>query len=107
MFADDLLVFCRANLRESRAVDECLHAYCRWSGQKVKKAKSSIYLSPNTHPEVAAALCHDLHLKLMKRDSKYLGLPLFLGRDKSKHFDLIKGRVVSKLSGWKCKTLSQ
>lgn len=107
MFADDLLVFYHANLQESRAVDECIFAYCRWSGQKLNKAKSSIYLSPNTHTKVAAALCPDLNLKLMIRDCKYLGLPLFLGRDKSQHFDMLKGRVVSKLLGWKCNTLSQ
>lgn len=59
-FADDLFIFCRANLRESRVVDDSISTYCYWSGQCVNKSKSVIYFSPNTHSEVVQALCNDL-----------------------------------------------
>lgn len=85
-FADDLLVFCRANIREAREVDSFLKMYCCWSGQLVNKHKSFIYFSPNTLPEVKSAVSNALMLHTMKKDSHYLGLPLFWGRDKTKYF---------------------
>lgn len=107
LFADDLVIFCRANMREARAMDDILVTYCGWSGQLVNKVKSSIYFSPNSLPEVTSTISNFLNLKLMKKGSKYLGLPLFWGKDKSKHFAEIKERIQSKVSGWKSKILSQ
>ncbi|KAB1217069.1 hypothetical protein CJ030_MR4G021252 [Morella rubra] len=46
-------------------------------------------------------------LPTMKKDNHYLGLPLFWGRDKTKHFQVVKDRIHSKLVGWKSKALSQ
>jgi hypothetical protein len=43
----------------------------------------------------------------IKQAEKYLGLPLMIGRDKSKAFSAIKERVGLKLHGWKEKLLSQ
>lgn len=85
-FADDLLVLCRANLREAHEVDSLLKVYCDWSGQSINNHKSSIYFSPNTFLEVQSAISRALMLPKMKKTSKYLGMPLFWGRDKSKHF---------------------
>lgn len=79
LFPDDLFVFCCANLRESRVLDEALSAYCHWSGKYVDKSKSAIHFSRNTHPEVIQALCNDLRLSIMKSDSKFLGILLFMG----------------------------
>lgn len=82
--------------------------YCTWSDQLVNKSKCSIHFRrPNTLPEVRAAIIDELQLQPMKKNIKYLGPPLFWGRDKAKHFSLVKERIQSKLSGWKCKTLSQ
>jgi hypothetical protein len=35
MYADDIMVFARANYREVKILDDCLDTYCTWSGQKV------------------------------------------------------------------------
>lgn len=76
-FADDLLVFCKANIREALAVDLVLKEYCSWSGQLVSKPKSSIYFGPNTLPEVQSVISTALLLSVMTMNSKYLGIPLF------------------------------
>lgn len=107
MFADHLVVFCRANIREARVVDTILQTYCGWSGQLVNKHKSAIYFSPNTLPEVIAAISDVLHLKRMKSDCKYLGLPMFWGKSKKTHFSEMQDRIQAKVAGWKCKSLSQ
>jgi hypothetical protein len=41
------------------------------------------------------------------RSSKYLGLPLFLGKAKSTAFNDILDKVSGKIEGWRAKTLSQ
>ena len=43
----------------------------------------------------------------IKQAEKYIGLPLMIGRDKSKAFSTIKERVGSNLHGWKEKFPSQ
>lgn len=63
--------------------------------------------SPNTHPDVVVTILEDLQLKLMPQDRKYLGLPLFMGKDKARNYALVKERVDSKVAGWKAKVLSQ
>jgi hypothetical protein len=40
------------------------------------------------------------------KDVKYLGLPLFLSTNKSKHLAIVKEKLESHVSGWKCKCLS-
>ena len=39
--------------------------------------------------------------------SKYLGLPMVIGRSKRQVFNYIKERVMGKIKGWKEKLLSQ
>lgn len=107
LFAGDLFIFCRANIRETREVDDILSSYCNWSGQLVNRQKSSIFFSPNTHPEVVTTLCNELRLQPMSHSIKYLGLPLFWGWEKCLHFAALKERIGSKLAGWKAKSLSQ
>lgn len=38
---------------------------------------------------------------------KYLGIPLFKGRDKVHHFKYLIDKVIAKLEGWQSKLLSQ
>ena len=48
MFADDTILFCRANKEEAECLDACLEIYGKWSGQEINRQKSSIYISRNT-----------------------------------------------------------
>lgn len=80
MFADDLLVFFHANGREATEIQNILCRNAKWSGQLINHSKFVVYCSPNTHIEVVASIRNILKLKIMSSSSKYLGLPLFLGR---------------------------
>lgn len=44
LFADDLLLFAKATLREASTLNDCLEKYMAWLGQKVNKSKSSVHL---------------------------------------------------------------
>jgi hypothetical protein len=45
MYADDIMVFARANYREVKILDECLDKYCTWSGQLMNRSKSGLIFS--------------------------------------------------------------
>lgn len=106
LFADDLLILCRANVREANCVASLLVDYSKISGQKVNETKSVIFFSKNTHPAVVEEMCQILHVKKIGLESKYLGLPLFLGRSKNKAFEEVKQKVLSKVARWKVRALS-
>jgi hypothetical protein len=45
LFADDSLLFAKANVEGAAAITEILDAYCNASGQRVNFEKSSIHFS--------------------------------------------------------------
>lgn len=42
-FADDILIFCKANTEEITQLKECLHQYCTWTGQRINASKSGCF----------------------------------------------------------------
>lgn len=55
-FADDSLVFCKAEVEECRKVKDILRWYEEVSGQSINLQKSSISFSPNVTEEKRAVL---------------------------------------------------
>jgi len=105
-FADDSILFCGANLREWRCIQELLEIYEMASGQKVNKEKSSIFFSKNTKHEVRDAIHQEVNVAVVNQFEKYLGLPALIGRSRKSSFSFIKGRIWTKLNGWKEKFLT-
>ena len=106
MYADDIMLFPRANSREIKALDECLENYCLWSGQLVKREKSSLIFSKLVTNDRKRMIKHELHMKTIPQNANYLGAPLFSTRSRSKDFKFLQERLESKLLGWRCKSLS-
>ena len=92
-FADDSLLFCKANREECENLKEILEKYEAASGQKVNSDKSSIFFSPNTTPELKETIFNILGPMQDSRHNKYLGLPSIIGRSKKQVFAEIKERV--------------
>ena len=105
-FADDSLLFCKANSEECEKLKEILEKYEAASGQKVNSDKSSIYFSPNTTLELKETIFNILGPMQDSRQNKYLGLPSIIGKSKKQVFVEIKERVGLKLASWKGKLLS-
>ena len=106
-FADDVLLFLKADTQECKSVLEVLDIYCRASGQQVNFDKSSVQFSTNVQLQVYNSICALSGLKTTPANAKYLGLPSFWGRSKAEAFQFIIEKVLSKLQGWKSKLLSQ
>lgn len=104
LFAGDIMIFSQAN-RQWWATF--------WLSTRVGQDRRLIMenlhysAADNTHQELAAALCDFLQVKAMSIHSKYLGLPLFMGCSRKKAFEDVKAKVMSKVAGWKVRTLSQ
>jgi hypothetical protein len=107
LFADDLIIFAKATSTEALALSGCLQKYCSWSGQKINSGKSSILFSKNTPPASVSSILGIIPFRLSPSWPVHLGLPLTLGSSRKDAFQPIIDKVLSKISGWRAKTLSQ
>ena len=81
-FADDSLLFCKANSQECQQLIEILHLYEVASGQKINTNKSSVFFSANTEEEKKNEVLEILGPMQDSRHGKYLGLPSIIGKIK-------------------------
>lgn len=100
MFADDLLVMCRANKDEVLAVKRTLDLFFGWSGQEANVNKSSILFSKNTPKEDRMVIRSIIGFKDMPKDSIYLGNSLLHSWNRTKDFMALKDRISHRLEGW-------
>jgi len=106
-FADDSLIFARANVTEAQHILEVLHLYEQGSGQIVNLDKCEVSFSRNVGEQSRNILQRSLGFKAVETHNRYLGLPTFIGRSKKAIFQGIRDRVWRKLKGWKDRTLSK
>jgi hypothetical protein len=107
LFADDLIIFAKATSSEATLITSCLHKYCSWSGQKVNNGKSFILFSKNTSPASISSILGIIPYRLTTFAPFYLGLPLLFGSSRKMAFQPLIDKVLSKITGWRAKTLSQ
>ena len=105
-FADDLVLFAKADLKNCCHVREALDTFCDLSGQKVSHHKSKVYFSPNVSQSTRAELSDVLGFSSTPNLGKYLGFPLKHPGSTSRDFNFIIERVQAKLQGWKANMLS-
>ncbi len=105
-YADDVILFCGARISEVARLMECVDKFCGWSGLIVNRDKFGIFTSKGVHPQFIRQIMSQWGFKLLPKDSKYLGLPLFLSANKSKDLAFIKEKLEARVCGWKGKCLS-
>ena len=106
-FADDNLLFCKANPQECGNVLKILAEYEAVSGQKINREKTSLFFSKSTEDDTRQEIKRVLGVQEIKFYEKYFGLPSLVERGKKASFSYIKERVWRKLQGWEGKLLSQ
>jgi hypothetical protein len=97
--ADDSLLLMEANASNAQEVNRILEIYESCSGQMINKEKSSILYSRNTKQWQKDEVRKALHISVEGLASKYLGLPTYIGKAKSKIFSYIKEKVCKKIQG--------
>jgi hypothetical protein len=73
LFADDSLIFCRANDEEVKQVSNIITDYQNASGQLVNINKSEIMFSKHVREEVKRSIHQILPMQQVKQFAKYLG----------------------------------
>jgi len=106
LFADDSLLFFKANRESAEAIKEALNNYCRASGQQVNMDKSSIHFAKGVgagiREEIKVLL--DVHNEVLSE--KYLGMPTDVGTSSNGAFKYLKDRVWKRVQGWLEQALS-
>ncbi|XP_059445337.1 uncharacterized protein LOC132177129 [Corylus avellana] len=106
-FADDSLLFCKADMVEWYCIQKVLNDYEQASGQKLNRGKTSLFFSRNTPMDARTQIMSVAEINSTQRYEKYLGLPALIGKSKVSSLAGIKGWIWEKMHGWKEKFLSQ
>jgi hypothetical protein len=96
-----------ANERNAQTVRSILDTYEACSGQVINKDKSSILFSKNTKQRHRTEVMNIMQISSEGWKGRYLGMPSYIGRAKTKTFQYIKDKVWNKIQGWKEKLLSK
>jgi len=107
LFADDCLLFCKADSTNCWAVKNILDHFCQLSGQLVNYQKSLLTFSKNataSHRQLVAGIFNITHSHSL---GKYLGCPVIQQRPTSSTFQDLLSHARTKLAGWKANTLSK
>ncbi|CAA0815001.1 Unknown protein [Striga hermonthica] len=106
-FADDSLVFFRADTQDAVHIQNVLQIYEKALGQVINFDKSSLSFSPNTLPEVASSIKNVFKMTVVQGHEVYLGLHTFSARSKRTQFGYLKEKVADKIQSWRHKYFSE
>ncbi|XP_074287942.1 uncharacterized protein LOC141613105 [Silene latifolia] len=106
-FADDSLIFLKANLREAEVITNIIRRYEDASGQLVNLEKTTVSFSKGVNGERKDNIVGRLGMVVVAEQSRYLGLPTVVGHSKKVLTDIIRDKLSKRLQGWRGKTLSR
>lgn len=105
MYADDLVIYYRANEKEAKTIKNILQQYGEWTGHLINFDKFVIYFSQNVQQTQKLVICSKLSMRECDHRSKYLGHTFCNFKSKVKEFNGLANKLAVKLTGWKCKVL--
>lgn len=92
LFADDSLLFFKANRESALVVKEILQVYCDASGQQINAEKSSIHFAKKCQQGVRDEIKSVLNVQNECLSEKYLGMPSDVGSATNGAFKFLKDR---------------
>ncbi|KAA3480419.1 LINE-1 reverse transcriptase isogeny [Gossypium australe] len=105
-FADDLVIFGKANLSQGRLINEILDEFCSISGHRVNAHNTSIFFSKGVGEDLAGIICNLLRFRRVHNIGKYLGVPLFHERVTLSSLRFVVEKSKSRLQRWDARQLS-
>jgi hypothetical protein len=84
-----------------------LHCYEVASGQNLNTSKTAIFFSRNSSSDNKQQILEASGVSVAHRYDAYLGLPVLMGKSRTKAFKGIINKVWKRLQDWKLKYLSQ
>ncbi|KAF7820656.1 ribonuclease H [Senna tora] len=107
LYADDVLMFFKANKKTCEAVQSLLHQFGTMTGLWMNNQQSEIRFIPNISHQGGHILSKIIHYRHVDHLSKYLGGFIDGQNTARRNASLILDNIQHKLSGWKAKLLSQ
>ena len=105
-FADDLVLFAKANHGNCSTIRDVLDSFCAKSGQSISESKSRVYFSLNVDVDTRGSLCDILGFHSTPNLGNYLGFPIKHHGGRNEDLNFILERIKQKLAGWKANLLS-
>ncbi|XP_057808540.1 uncharacterized protein LOC131023021 [Salvia miltiorrhiza] len=106
LYADDILIFCKATKTNVRTLLKVLNFYADISGQVFSPSNSQIIFSDRIAARTKRQVTRILALSTSDLPFTYLGVPMFRGKPKAFHLQAIHDRIVNKFARWKDLQLS-
>ena len=107
LFADDCLLFCKANQKTCAALKSLLDDFCTLSGQLVNFNKSVLTFSKNISSVQKHVVMGNFNIPQNHSLGCYLGCPVFQGRPTCTTFQELLNKTASRLDRWKTNSLSK
>lgn len=106
LYADDVLLFCKATTGNCVTISQIFSKYATMSGQHYNPTKSRVYYGEAVFPLVRAAVRAQLGFIVGSFPLNYLGVPLFRGVPRYRHILPLADRIVTKFDKWTGRHLS-
>ncbi|XP_057775038.1 uncharacterized protein LOC130994018 [Salvia miltiorrhiza] len=106
LYADDVILFCRATIRNAKKILDILQYYGSISGQLCSQEKSNLFFSRHVSTDRRRAIHRILGFSVGSLPMTYLGVPIFTGRPRASYFIQIFDKIVQKFAKWKGLQLS-
>ncbi|GAU16832.1 hypothetical protein TSUD_367790 [Trifolium subterraneum] len=104
LYADDIMLFCKASRTNIQALSDLFLNYAANSGQVVNPSKSFIYAGALSSQRLHF-IAEQLGFNIGALPFVYLGAPIFKGKPKRSHLQPLADKIKSKLSAWKASYL--
>lgn len=104
---DESLLLLKVDEENVSHLQHILQLYEECSGQIINKEKSAVMFSKNASEEAKQQFLVGMGVSQEKKNDRYLGLPVYMGKSKSKVFAYFKDRVWKRIQGWKERLLSR
>ncbi|CAN0838310.1 LINE-1 retrotransposable element ORF2 protein [Linum grandiflorum] len=107
LFADDSIFFFKASIQEARKMRTIFDAYSSASGQLINFEKSGIFFNKGLDTMMQQGISALLNIHNPFDTSRYLGVPVLVGKNRSIAFQTVYDRMWQKLQTWQGKKLSR
>ncbi|XP_026458736.1 uncharacterized protein LOC113359264 [Papaver somniferum] len=103
---NDCMLFCKASVTYVKNIIKVINVFAKALGQAINFDKSGFITSGNMHHRHIKILSKALNMKFLSSSEKYLGTPLFIGKDKTKSFSFLIDNLYTRLNSTKKSNLN-
>ncbi|KAH1131016.1 hypothetical protein J1N35_002394 [Gossypium stocksii] len=105
-FADDLVIFSKADTKHCGVLKTILDDFCTIPGHKINARKTNIFFSKGVDDNIVNSISSAFGFQRVYSLGHYLGVPLFHQRVTSSTLQFVVEKVRSKLQSWEARKLS-